>query len=69
LARRQLREQAGLSRPAVAELIGVSAEAMRLWEIGDREPEGENRRRYVDLLVSWRAKKAAEPASDIETSG
>lgn len=51
--RRQLREAAGLSRPQVAELVGVSAEAIRLWETGERTPSGEARGRYVDLLSQW----------------
>jgi DNA-binding transcriptional regulator YiaG len=48
--RRQLREAQGLSRPAVGELVGVSGEAVRLWETGDREPSGENRTAYLELL-------------------
>jgi DNA-binding transcriptional regulator YiaG len=49
--RRQLRETADLSRPAVAEELGVSKEAIRLWENGDIEPAGENRTAYIELLT------------------
>jgi hypothetical protein len=51
--RRELREKSGLSRPAVASQLGVSKEALRLWETGEREPEGENREKYQTLLAEW----------------
>jgi DNA-binding transcriptional regulator YiaG len=51
--RRQLRESAGLSRPAVAARLGVSGEALRLWEEGLREPQGTNRDAYLQMLASW----------------
>jgi hypothetical protein len=60
--RRQLRESAGLSRPQAAELIGgISAEALRLWELGEREPEGENKERYVEMLRQWASPQQPEP--------
>jgi DNA-binding transcriptional regulator YiaG len=51
--RKSLRESAGLSRPAVAERLGVSAEALRTWEEGLREPQGTNRDAYLQMLASW----------------
>jgi DNA-binding transcriptional regulator YiaG len=63
--RRQLRESAGLSRRAVGELVGVSGEAVRLWETGGREPQGDNRGAYLSLLTSWQSgpqESAEEPA-------
>jgi transcriptional regulator with XRE-family HTH domain len=67
-ARRQLRESAGLSRPQVAELLDVSKETVRLWEAGDREPEGGNRDRYLELLTRWRdaGREPARVTADAE---
>jgi DNA-binding transcriptional regulator YiaG len=65
--RRQLRESAGLSRPEVAARLGVSGEALRVWEEGLREPQGDNRAPYLSLLTSWQsvpqepAEETAEP--------
>jgi DNA-binding transcriptional regulator YiaG len=53
--RKALRESAGLSRPAGAERLGVSAEALRTWEEGLREPQGDNRSAYLALLTSWQS--------------
>jgi DNA-binding transcriptional regulator YiaG len=53
--RRRLREAQGLSRPRVAAQLGVSPDAVRLWEEGLREPQGENRARYRDLLTQWQS--------------
>jgi transcriptional regulator with XRE-family HTH domain len=59
--RRRLREAQGLSRPAVGELVGVSGEAVRLWETGDREPSGDKRNTYLDLLNQWANPPESEP--------
>jgi DNA-binding transcriptional regulator YiaG len=61
--RRQLRESAGLSRPEVAARLGVSGEALRLWEEGLREPQGDNRAPYLSLLTSWQS-VPQEPAEE-----
>ena len=45
-----IREQAGVSQGDVAEALGVTRPAVSYWETGRREPRGENRRRYVELL-------------------
>jgi hypothetical protein len=68
--RRQLREAQGLSRPPVAAQLGVSVDALRLWEEGLREPQGANRAAYRSLLSSWLngpqepAQRSAEPEHD-----
>jgi DNA-binding transcriptional regulator YiaG len=59
--RRRLREAQGLSRPAGGELVGVSGEAVRLWETGDREPSGDKRNTYLDLLNQWANPPESEP--------
>jgi DNA-binding transcriptional regulator YiaG len=65
--RRQLRESAGLTRPQAAAQLGVSKDALRLWETGAREPQGGNLAAYLSLLASWQdgpqqpAQKPAEP--------
>jgi hypothetical protein len=51
--RKSLGESAGLSRPAAAERLGVSAEALRTWEEGLREPQGTNRDVYLQMLTQW----------------
>ena len=53
--RRQLREAQGLARPPVAARLGVSVDAVRLWEEGLREPQGANRGAYLSLLTSWQS--------------
>ena len=49
-ARQLLRQRAGLSQRAFAAAIGVTREAVALWEAGKREPRDENLRRYLELL-------------------
>ncbi len=65
--RRQLREAAGLSRPQVATQLGITPEALRLWEEGLREPQGDNRGAYLSLLTSWLS-GPQEPAAGLERS-
>ncbi len=48
--RRKLREDAGVSVREIAETIGVSVQAVRLWEAGLRRPRPENLAAYVQLL-------------------
>ena len=49
-ARRQLREAAGISQLDVAQALGVTREAVSLWESGLRTPRAENAAAYVALL-------------------
>jgi DNA-binding transcriptional regulator YiaG len=73
--RRALRETQGLARPAVAAQLGVSVDALRLWEEGLREPQGDNMARYRELLAQWQAgpqepaRQAAEPKPEPAQSG
>ena len=48
--RRALRRGAKLSLTQVAEEIGVTAEAVRLWELGRRDPRPEHLSAYVRVL-------------------
>lgn len=48
--RRLLRERAGLSQAAVADVMGVSRPAFTRWELGQRTPRGVILERYVELL-------------------
>lgn len=49
-ARRQLREQAGLSQLDVARALDVTREAVALWEAGARTPRPETAITYLALL-------------------
>lgn len=53
-ARRQLRLAAGVSLRDVGEVVGVSHEAVRMWESGERMPRGQNLERYADVLRAFR---------------
>lgn len=46
----RIRREAGVSRGEIAEAIGVSYDAVRLWELGLRVPQGAAARRYGLLL-------------------
>ncbi|KUF19228.1 helix-turn-helix domain-containing protein [Streptomyces silvensis] len=62
--RRELREQAGLSKAQVARTLGVSPSTLAGWETG-RDPSGEARTKYAYLLDGLAAKIATPDASDI----
>lgn len=49
-ARRHLRNSAGISQAAIAEAVGVSREAVSLWESGLRTPSPEHAERYLEVL-------------------
>ncbi|MEV4927535.1 helix-turn-helix domain-containing protein [Streptomyces roseoverticillatus] len=63
--RRELREQARLSKAQVARALGVSPSTVAGWE-GTREPSGEIRTRYAYLLDGLAAKLAVESESESE---
>lgn len=47
---RVVREAAGLSRSDIARELGVSTNAIRMWENGDRRPRVEVASQYAALL-------------------
>ncbi|MEZ3177510.1 helix-turn-helix domain-containing protein [Streptomyces pimonensis] len=49
--RRRLREAASLTRPQLAERVGVRPETVRAWESGRSSPRGRNREAYAELLA------------------
>lgn len=49
-ARRLLRERAGLKQQHIAGELGVTREAVALWESGARTPSARYVRRYVEIL-------------------
>ena len=49
-ARKQLREQSGLSQRDFGGVLGVTREAVARWESGERHPRPANLRKYVELL-------------------
>ena len=51
--RRAIREAAGVRRSEVAEVCGVTWQAVSHWESGRNEPSGINRDRYAELLRSF----------------
>jgi len=52
--RRKIREGAGLSQAAVADAIGVTPQAVALWEAGRRTPRGCLRAQYAEALEVMR---------------
>ncbi|MGD6748512.1 helix-turn-helix domain-containing protein [Streptomyces sp. BH106] len=64
--RRDLREQAGLSKAQVARTLGVGPSTVAGWEAG-RDPAGQTRTRYAYLLDGLAAKLA--PATGPEADG
>lgn len=52
LMRRALREAANLTQRDVATVLGVDRASVARWELGSREPRGELRQAYADLLRS-----------------
>ena len=52
--RRAIRVRAGASLEEVGELVGVTGEAVRLWETGQRTPSETHRDDYVGVLADLR---------------
>lgn len=52
--RRALRTAAGCSLEEVAEVVGVTRQAVTLWEGGARTPRGANLEAYVEVLRTLR---------------
>jgi hypothetical protein len=52
--RRTIRVRAGATLDEVGDLVGVSGEAVRLWETGQRIPSETHRDDYIDVLDDLR---------------
>ena len=52
--RRAIRVRAGATLDEVGDLVGVSGEAVRLWETGQRIPSESHRDDYIDVLDDLR---------------
>ena len=52
--RRAIRVRAGATLDEVGDLVGVSGEAVRLWETGQRIPSESHRDDYIDVLDELR---------------
>jgi DNA-binding transcriptional regulator YiaG len=50
--RRAIRRAAGLTLAHLADEVGVSVAAVRLWEMGARFPSGDHLKAYVELLAA-----------------
>jgi DNA-binding transcriptional regulator YiaG len=50
VVRRVIRQAAGVSLDDVGRAVGVSRQAVSLWEKGSRTPRGENLTAYVSVL-------------------
>lgn len=48
--RRAIREARGIPQKALGRAVGVSGVAICRYENGDRDPQGETRRRYAEAL-------------------
>ena len=48
--RRAIRKAAGLTLQEVGAAVGVSGQAIGMWEAGSRTPRGPHLERYVDVL-------------------
>jgi DNA-binding transcriptional regulator YiaG len=53
--RRAIRTRAGVSLVELGQLVGVSGEAVRLWERGERRPSEPYRDDYIEVLDQLRA--------------
>ena len=53
--RRAIRVRAGATLEEVGDLVGVSSEAIRLWETGQRRQSENHRDDYIDVLDDLRA--------------
>ncbi|MFE6895126.1 helix-turn-helix domain-containing protein [Streptomyces sp. NPDC057694] len=67
--RRELREQAGLSKAQVARALEVSPSTVSAWESGSREPSGAMRTRYAYLLDGLAQKLRQEPRTEPSAHG
>ena len=47
----ELREKRGLTKEALAQLVGVSPNSIRYWEKGISEPKPENERKLEKVLT------------------
>ncbi|MGW3910569.1 helix-turn-helix transcriptional regulator [Streptomyces sp. NPDC005070] len=56
--RRNIRETVGLSQQDIADIVGVSRQAITAWEAGDRYPRKEQLARYVEALTALKAAAA-----------
>jgi DNA-binding transcriptional regulator YiaG len=54
--RRAIRVRAGATLEEVGDLVGVSSEAVRLWETGQRTPSETHRENYIDVLDELRTR-------------
>jgi DNA-binding transcriptional regulator YiaG len=52
--RRAIRVRAGATLEEVGDLVGVTSEAVRLWETGQRTPSENHRGNYIDVLDDLR---------------
>ena len=52
--RRALRRAAGIPMRDVAEIVGVTRQAVALWELGKREPRNKNLETYAEVLRTLR---------------
>jgi DNA-binding transcriptional regulator YiaG len=59
---RALRRGAGASQAEVAEVIGVTRQAVQLWEAGIRTPRGPNLDAYLGLLRAFRRVLDQDPS-------
>ena len=48
--RRALRQAAGVSQSEIAQVAGVTRQAVALWEVGQRTPRGPHLDSYVGVL-------------------
>ncbi|MEV5526377.1 helix-turn-helix transcriptional regulator [Streptomyces prunicolor] len=56
--RRSIREAVGISQQELADIVGVSRQAVTAWEAGDRYPRKAQLARYVEALTALKAAAA-----------
>lgn len=56
--RRSIREAVGISQQELADIVGVSRQAITTWEAGNRYPRKEQLARYIEALTALKAAAA-----------
>lgn len=62
--RRALRNAVGASLDDVASVVGVTRQAVSMWELGQRAPSGANLERYLEVIRAFKQVVSASTGVD-----